>query len=191
MIDALSIASAESSGLEGTLLRPELQDPLAPVNWYAAYTSRNHEKKVAAELERRSLTSFLPLYDSVRRWKDRRIKLQVPLFPGYIFVHIPLEERLRVLKVPGVVRIVAFNGCAVSVPETEITRIQDILNRGLRTEPHPYLSVGRRVRVKSGPLLGLQGILLRRKNKLRFVVSMESILRSMAVEMDECDLEPF
>ena len=82
------------------------------VNWYAAYTSANHEKKVVTELERRSVESFLPLYSSIRRWKDRRVRLDLPLFPGYVFVHFALRERLRVIQVPGLARLVGFGGPA-------------------------------------------------------------------------------
>ena len=186
-MEATSImATGSARGLAGD----PLPNTVAQVNWYAAYTSANHEKKVAAELERRSVECFLPLYDSMRRWKDRRVKLQMPLFPGYIFVHFSLQERLRVLQVPGVVRFVGFSNGAAVVPEVEIARIQQILEQGLRAEPHPYLVVGRRVRVKAGPLTGLQGIVVRRKKKLRFVVSVEMIMRSVAVEMDQFDLEP-
>ena len=158
-------------------------------HWYAAYTSANHEKKIAAELQRRSMKCFLPLYSSVRRWKDRRVKLDMPLFPGYIFVHFAIPDRLRVLQVPGVVRFVGFGEGPAVIPETEIGRIQSILQQGFRAEPHPYLTAGRRVRVKSGPLTGLQGIVLHRKNKLRLVVSIELIQRAMAVEFEERCLE--
>jgi transcription antitermination factor NusG len=159
-------------------------------HWYAAYTSANHEKRVAVELQRRAVECFLPLYGSVRRWKDRRVCLEMPLFPGYVFVRFSPIQRLCVLQIPGLVRFVGFSGTLARIPEAEIVRIQDILRRGFRAAPHPYLTVGRRVRVKAGPLRGLEGRLLRRKSKLRFVVSIELIMRSMAVEMDESDLEP-
>ncbi len=168
----------------------EPRDQFSSVQWYAAYTSANHEKKVAAELQRRSIESFLPLYSSVRRWKDRRVKLDLPLFPGYVFVHFPLQDRLRVLQVPGVVRFVGFNCCATPVPETDMARIRSILSDGLLAEPHPFLTAGRRVRVKSGPLAGVEGILLRRKNKLRFIMSVELIHRSVALEVEPVEIEP-
>jgi transcription antitermination factor NusG len=174
---------------ERDILQTNLRGPLAEVHWYAAYTSANHEKKVAAELQRRSVESFLPLYNSVRRWQDRRVKLEVPLFPSYVFVHLPLQERLRVLQVPGVVRLVGFSNCAAPVPEIEITRIRDILHQGLRAEPHPYLKAGRRVRVRSGPFEGLEGFVVRRKNSTRLVISLELIERAMAVNVEEARLE--
>jgi transcription antitermination factor NusG len=167
-----------------------LSDSLAQAHWYAAYTAANHEKKIAAELQRRSVECFLPLYESFRRWRDRRVKLQMPLFPGYIFVHLPLLEKLRVLQIPGVVHLVSFSEGPAQVPQSEITSIQNILRQGLPVEPYPYLSVGRRVRVNAGPLNGLEGIVVRRKNKLRFVVLIELIQRAMSVELGQEDLTP-
>jgi transcription termination/antitermination protein NusG len=158
--------------------------------WYAAYTSANHEKRVAEQLGVREVEHFLPLYESVRRWKDRRVRLQLPLFPGYVFVRMALRDRLRVMQVPGVARLVGFHGTPVALPEEEIEALRASLASGVRAEPHPYLTEGGRVRVKSGPLAGLQGILVKRKNKARFVVSVELIQRAMAVEMEGADLEP-
>jgi transcription antitermination factor NusG len=172
----------------GANLEPSIQLGVG-VRWFAAYTSANHEKKIVAELQRRSVDCFLPLYRSVRCWKDRRIALDMPLFPGYVFVHFSLQDRLRVLQIPGVVRFVGFSGGAVPIPDIEIARIRDILNRGLRVGPHPFLTVGRRVRVKAGPLRGMEGVLTRKNKKFRFVLSVKLIMRAIAVELDEIDLE--
>jgi len=158
--------------------------------WYAAYTSANREKRVAEQLSVREVEHFLPLYESLRRWKDRRVQLQLPLFPGYVFVRVALRDRLRVQQVPGVAWLVGFNGAPAALPDAEIERLRASMASGLRAEPHPYLTEGRQVRVKSGPLAGLQGILVKRKNKARFVVSVELIQRAMAVELDEADLLP-
>src|SRR5271165_6388224 len=87
------------------------------VRWYAAYTSANHEKRVATQLKERAVEHFLPLYESVRRWKDRRMKLQMPLFPGYVFVRLALRDRLQVLQVPGVAKLVGFNGAPAELPQ--------------------------------------------------------------------------
>lgn len=159
-------------------------------NWYALYTSANHEKRVAAQLGARGVEHFLPLYVSLRRWKDRRVELTLPLFPGYVFVRMVLRERLRVLQVPGVAHLVGFGEGPAALPEGEIDRLRTSLVNGVRAEPHPFLTAGRRVRVRSGPLEGLQGILLKRKSRVRLVVSVGLIQRAMAVEMDEADLEP-
>jgi transcription antitermination factor NusG len=119
--------------------------------WYAAYTRANHEKRVADQLAERGVAHFLPQYDSVRKWKDRKVHLQMPLFPGYVFVHLALRNRLKVLQVPGIASLVGCAGRPVAVPEEEFARIRGFLKRGLRAEPHPYLTAGRRVRVCSGP----------------------------------------
>jgi transcription antitermination factor NusG len=156
--------------------------------WYVVYTNANHEKRVAQQLGQRSIEHLLPLYDSVRRWKDRRVHLQMPLFPGYVFVRIALRDRLQVLQIPSVAHLVSFNGQAAALPEGDIHAIQNCLNHGHQVEPHPYLAAGRRVRVKSGPLQGLEGTILRRKNKMRFILSFELIMRSVAVEIDETEL---
>jgi len=164
-------------------------DHLEP-QWYAAYTSANHEKRVAEQLGVREVEHFLPLYASVRRWKDRRVTLQMPLFPGYVFVRFALRHRLQLLQIPGVVHLVTFGGHPAPLQEEDICAIQNCMSQGGRVEPYPYLQVGRRVRVKSGPLQGLEGIILRRKNRTRFVLSFELIMRSVAVEIEEIDLAP-
>ena len=155
--------------------------------WFAAYTCANHEKRVVEHFEARAVEHFLPLYASVRRWKDRRVQLELPLFPGYVFVRIAVGARLRVLEVPGVVRLVGFNGQPYPLSDGEIESLR-IMN-GSRIEPHPYLSVGARVRIKSGPLAGVEGNLVRKKNTLRVVLSLDLIARSAAVEVDSADVE--
>src|SRR5215470_11754642 len=97
------------------------------IRWYATYTCANHEKRVREQLEQRSVESFLPIYEMVRRWKDRRMRLQLPLFPGYLFTRIPATDRLRVLQVPGVARLVGFNGQLSALPDEEI----EALRKGL------------------------------------------------------------
>jgi transcription antitermination factor NusG len=166
------------------------QSTLTEVRWYAAYTCANHEKKVREQLEQRAVESFLPLYETVRRWRDRRIRLRLPLFPGYIFVHLAAEDRLKVLEVAGVVRIVSFNGKLTALPSDEIEGLKRSLVDGVRAEPCPFLTVGRRVRVKSGPFAGRQGILLRRKKNLRLVLSVDVIMRSLAIDIDASEVEP-
>jgi transcription antitermination factor NusG len=161
----------------------------AQPRWYVAHTCANHEKRVAIQLGQRSVEHFLPLYDSVRRWKDRRMKLQLPLFPGYVFVRLPLRERLKVLQVPGVARLISFNGQPAVLPDGEVEALRAGLVTQLRVEPHPYLTVGRRVRVKSGAFKGVEGILIRKKNACRVVLSLDLIMKSASVEVDASDLE--
>jgi transcription antitermination factor NusG len=164
--------------------------PSADLLWYAAYTRANHEKRVAEQLGVRSVEHFVPLYDSTRRWKDRKVRLQLPLFPGYVFVRLALRDRLRVLQVPGLARLVGFNGLPCALPDSEIEALKAGLASGVRAEPHPYLTVGRRVRVKAGPLAGMEGVLTRKRNGARFVLSLELIMRSVAVDVDALELEP-
>lgn len=164
--------------------------PSSPESWYALHTCSRHEKCVARQIEQRSITCFLPLYRSTRRWKDRRTVLELALFPGYVFVRLALEDRLRVLQLPSVVRLVSFNGLPAALPESEIEQLRERLARGGPLEPHPYLRVGRRVRVSAGPMQGLEGIIVRRKDRCRVVFSLDLIMRSVAVEVDESDVEP-
>jgi transcription antitermination factor NusG len=167
-------------------MAPSFFEPL----WYAVYTNANHEKRVAQQLGERSIEHLLPLYDSVRRWKDRRIRLQMPLFPGYVFVRFALRDRVHVLQIPSVAHLVSFGGHPAPLPEEDVQAIQSCLNQGLHVEPHPYLQAGRRARVRSGPLRGMDGIILRRKNRTRFILSFDLIMRSVAVEIDQTELAP-
>jgi transcription antitermination factor NusG len=157
--------------------------------WYAVYTSARHEKKIAEQFGERAIEQFLPLYETVRRWKDRRVRLLLPLFPSYVFVRIALMNQLQVLKIPGVVRLVSFNGKPVPLPEMEISALERGLSSGLRAEPYPYVAPGRRVRIKAGPLCGLMGKLVRRKENYRIVISVESISRSILCEVALEDVE--
>jgi len=158
-------------------------------HWYAAHTCANHENRVSEQLAAHEVEHFLPVYRSVRRWRDRRVELKLPLFPGYVFVRLALRDRLRVLQIPSVARLVGFGGLPAALPDEDMEILRVGLDSRLAAEPHPYLTEGRRVQVRSGPLAGMRGILLRRRGKARFVVSMELIMKSLAVEMDEADLE--
>src|SRR5215472_4077999 len=160
----------------------------AEAQWFAAYTSGNHEKRVAQRLESRAVEHFLPVYESVRRWKDRRVRLQMPLFPGYVFVRMDLRDRLRVLAIPGVARLVGFNGRPTAVPAEDIEAIRACLAGKRDVQPHPYVRCGQRVRVLSGPLAGFSGVVVRQKNRTRFVVSFDVLERSVSVEMDDSDV---
>lgn len=159
-------------------------------SWYAAYTCANHEKRVAEQLSVRLVEHFLPLYPSVRRWKDRQVHLQLPLFPGYLFVRIALSDRFQVLEIPRVARLVGFSGTPAALPEAEIEALKAGLEGGIHVVPHPYLKVGRRVRVIAGPLEGLEGVLIRKKSELRFVISLDLIQRSVQLDIDALSVEP-
>jgi transcription antitermination factor NusG len=158
--------------------------------WYVASTAPHHEKWVARQLCGSHIQHFLPLYRSLRRWKDRRKELELPLFPGYLFVRIPLTDRIRVLRTPGVVQIVGSQGRPQAVPEHEVETLRQSMLHGTSLQPHPYLRVGKRVRVQTGPMAGTEGILVRQKDSLRVVLSVEMITQSFAVEVDTADISP-
>jgi len=158
--------------------------------WYAAYTASRHEKRVSEQLHDRGVENFLPTYDTVHRWKNGRRRVQLPLFPGYVFVRIALHDRLRVLQVPGLAHLVAFNGVPFPVPESDIYAIRSALTAGVAAEPYPYLTAGSRVEICRGPLQGARGILLRRRSGFRVVLSLDLIMRSIVVEVDAADVTP-
>jgi len=159
-------------------------------HWYAVYTRAQHEKRVAQQFELGRLESYLPLYERQSRWQDRTVRLQLPLFPGYVFVRVALKEQLAILRIPGVVRLVGFNNIPAPLPEGQIDALRRVLSKGLCAEPCPFLKAGRRVRVRCGPLAGFEGILVRRKANYRVVVSVDLITRSIIVDVDGADLEP-
>ncbi|HXY08589.1 MAG TPA: UpxY family transcription antiterminator [Terriglobales bacterium] len=169
---------------------PEVVSEVGPLRWYAAYTNPRHEKRVQSQMQERLIECFLPLYRSMRRWKDRQKQLDLPLFPGYVLVRIPLQARRSVLTIPGVAQIVSFNGVPAPLRDEEIESLRQGLARNAWMQPHPYLRVGRQVRVCSGPMAGATGILVRRKDKFRLVLSIDLLMRSVAVEIDEGDVEP-
>jgi transcription antitermination factor NusG len=170
------------------VIAPLQSEPEA--RWYAAYTCAHHERRVAKQLVERRFESFLPTYRSVRRWKDRRKELQLPLFPNYVFVRMVLADRIRVLQVSGLISLVIFQGQPAALDDEEVNRLRTGLGGIGRIEPHPYLTVGRRVKITRGAFSGLEGILLRRKDRLRVVLSVELIQRSVAIEVCESDIAP-
>ncbi len=163
-------------------------DACAISAWYAAYTCAHHEKHVARQLEEKNINCFLPLYRSVRRWKDRQKELDLPLFPGYVFVQVAPEERLRVLQTSSVVRFVSFGGHPAALDDGEIEGLRKGVANGVKVEPCPFLKVGQRVRIRRGPLAGVEGILVRKKDNLRLVFSIDLLMRSVTVEVQAADL---
>jgi transcription antitermination factor NusG len=160
------------------------------IPWYAAYTCPRHEKYVAQQLVQRHIGSFLPLYSSVRRWKDRRKRLELPLFPSYVFVQMTERNRLDILRLPGVVQLVCFQGKPAAIAPAEIEALRRGTSGSVVVQPHPYLKEGRRVRIVSGPMTGTEGIFVRRKQQTRLVISISLIQRSVAMEISEADVEP-
>ena len=157
--------------------------------WYALHTRCQHEKSAMRALESRGFEVFLPLYTSARQWKDRRVKISLPLFSCYLFLRGGIERRLDLLTSPGVLDLVGSRGVPVAIEENEIEAIRRATANAVHIEPYPYLTCGDRVRVTSGALQGLEGILIRKKNQYRLIISVEMLGKSAAVELDGGNVE--
>jgi transcription antitermination factor NusG len=162
----------------------------AEAHWYAVYTNARHENAVADHLKSKDIEVFVPTMAVVRSWKDRKMKLQIPAFPGYVFTKICLGGRVQVISVPGVIRILSFNGVPARLDEAEIENIRLCQQRGALMESRPLFEVGERVRVKSGVLEGLEGFVSRCKDERRLIVPLSHINQSLAVQVDIDLLEP-
>lgn len=158
--------------------------------WWAIYTRHQHEKTVADMLSMKGFNVFLPLYDSMRRWKDRNKLLSLPLFPCYVFVRGGFERKLQVVSTPGVHMILYHGEQVATIRAEEIAAIQAAIEGRFRMEPHPFLKCGQRVRVLRGALEGVEGILTRKKNLFRLVLSVDMLAQSVAVEVNAADVEP-
>jgi len=184
-----------SNGISSSITMPHAAEAAArdldpAPKWFAAYTTPRHEKAVVRQFETRAIESFLPLYSSLRRWKNGcRVAVEQPLFPSYVFVHIPRRESVKVLQVPGVLSIVSAGREPAALPTGEIESLREGLPLR-RFEPHACLMLGEKVRITSGSLAGMVGVLLRRKNNLRVVLTLELIRQSVAVEIGIEEIEP-
>jgi transcription antitermination factor NusG len=158
--------------------------------WWAVYTRHQHEKTVAEMLSTKGFEVFLPLHDSMRRWKDRQKVLSLPLFPCYVFVRGRLSRRLQVVTTPGIHMLLSRGEQIAVIPEDEIVAIRRAVNGNYRIEPHPFLKCGERVRVTRGSLEGVEGILVRKKSLFRLVLSVDMLAQSVGVEVAASDVEP-
>jgi transcription antitermination factor NusG len=160
-------------------------------HWYAIYTKHQHEKNAADLLGKSGFEVFLPLIQETRRWKDRSKQVSLPMFPCYLFVRLSGFRRTEILQTPGVFWMVENAGRPCPIPDWEIEGIRTVANAGVKVQPHPYLnlSCGTAVRVSSGSLAGLTGILIRVKNETRVVVSLKLLQKAVSVEVDRSDLE--
>jgi transcription antitermination factor NusG len=158
-------------------------------SWYAVYTRYQHERTVARNLTFKGFETFVPQYQARRRWQDRVKLLSLPLFPCYVFIRGSLERRLDIITTPGLHTFVLSAGQPATIPAAEIDAIRQGAESGVRVEPHPYLKSGDWVRVKSGPLAGIQGILVRRKSLSLLVLSVAMLGKSAAVEIDAFEVE--
>ncbi len=174
------------------IVRPEGFDRLVDLAWYALYTRSRHEKKLLTELTDRSIEVFLPMREVLSRWKDRKKRIWLPLFPGYIFIHqvdTP-ENRYRVLNLPGAVRFVGHEGHAERIPEAQIEAVRRFLEAEIAIDPYPYIRVGQQVEIVAGPLRGIQGILIQKKGRFRFVLRVDLIRQAISIEIDASDIRP-
>jgi len=157
--------------------------------WFAVQVRTQREEGVADHMEGKGYEWFLPTYKRRKLWSDRIREVQVPLFPGYLFCRFNPQDRLPILKTPGVIKIVGYNRVPIPVDEQEIAAIQKLVASGIPNQPWPYLAVGDRVRIESGPLHGLEGILTSFKGNHRLVLSVTLLQRSVAVEIDSAFVE--
>lgn len=155
--------------------------------WQLVYTVARHERTVAAQLKCRCVDYFLPLYEVTHHWGNRSVKLELPLFPSYLFVRLNESNRRDVVTIPGIVSIVSFQGRPALVPEEQIAAIQSAL-RFRRAHPYSYLASGNRVLITSGPLSGIIGVIDRVKG-FRVIISVDCITSSIAIEAEAADLE--
>ena len=166
---------------------PEVMD--SP-SWWALYTRHQHEKTVVEMLSFKGIEVLLPLYEANRRWKDRNRLQTLPLFPGYVFVRTTYHRKLDVLTTPGVHMILHRGQEIATIPEHEIEAIQKAVSTPAKVEPHPFMTFGMRVRVTCGPLEGVEGILVRKKNVSRLVLSVKMLAQSVSVEVCAANVEP-
>lgn len=158
-------------------------------DWYAIYTRPSHEKRVIEHFALREIECYLPSYRTSRRWRNRcKVELELPLFPCYVFACFHWRQRVRVLEVSSVLSIVGNGREPLPLQHSEIMSLRAGLGPR-RAEPHPYLNIGERVRIKSGPLTGFEGIVVRKANGLRVILTLGQIMKSVAVKVEECDLE--
>jgi len=161
----------------------------ADLQWYAVYTRSRHEKRVASRLEEKQIEVFLPLRKVLRRWKDRRKEVLMPLFSSYVFVRIPYGQKLSVLQTPGVAQILSEGSKPMPIPEEQIVSIQKLVESGLNYDPYPYLKEGTLVSVVRGPLSGVQGILVEKRKKHLLVLSVDLIQQSAVLQVDISDTD--
>ena len=183
--EALPRSSRNEEDARGSV---QSETPLA--QWYALHTYPRHEKRVYEDLGLRAIECFLPLYETVHRWRNGcKVRVELPLFPGYLFVRIDPRERFKALILPGAVSMVGSVSGPWPLPDAEIVSLRERL-QSHKFAPHPYLAVGQQVRIKSGPLADLTGFLVRQSGGLRVVISVDLIRQSAAVEVDADDVEP-
>jgi transcription antitermination factor NusG len=165
------------------------RDSAVSTSWYVLYTKHQHEKIVAQILTSKGFETLVPLYETVRHWRDRTKLFTLPLFPCYVFLRGGLERRLDVLTTPGIHALVSFAGEPAAIPTADIEAIRRATESDAPVEPHPLLKCGDLVRIKSGPLAGIKGLLVRKKNVYRLILSVEMLGKAIAVEVDTSTIQ--
>jgi transcription termination/antitermination protein NusG len=183
-VQSITLGTSSSSQISSQLYPSAFDKP----RWYAVYTWARHEKKIAQHFDDRGITYFLPLYTSLHKWNKKLAKVSVPLFPGYIFVQTLQHTRYIPLSVPGVVHFVGTAKAPTEIPAEEMELLQKAISTGLKVEPYPYLAPGNRVRITSGPMSGITGTIQRTSAGCRIIISVDMIMRSVAVEVDAASL---
>lgn len=163
---------------------------VADSGWWAVYTRHQHERVVAEMIVAKGLEVFFPTYRALRHWKDRNATIAMPLFPCYLFVREGPARRLQVLTTPGVNLIVTLGGRLAVIGDAEIGALRRAVEGPREVRPHSYLRCGERVRVAHGPMRGVEGILVRKKNLCRLVLSVDMLARSASVEVNAWDVIP-
>ena len=181
---------SELSSADTTMKQEVIQHE--PANWYAVQTRARNEKVVCERLQEQGLDTFLPLVTEVRRWSDRKKKVELPLFSCYVFVKLTFtnsDERMRVYRTSGVFRIVSMRGEAIPIPDEQIDALRTVVTQQVAWSAHPFLKIGQRVRIRGGSLEGVEGVLLSRNGDRTLIISVDAIQRSLAVSVEGYDVE--
>jgi transcription antitermination factor NusG len=175
---------------ETAVVRPEVT--LSDSSWYAVQTLPRHEKKIAAELSQKSINSFLPLVSEKHQWSDRRVSVDTPLFPGYVFVRITQDQsaRVAVLRTVGVRKFVGMRGMGDPIPDIQIDSVRAIVSKGVPFCSSTFINVGQRVRVRGGSLEGVEGIVTSVNGDNSLVISVDLIQKSLAIRITGFAIEP-
>ncbi len=184
MLDTQTHSESRSHLLPLDLAQKEL-------NWYAVHTKARHEKRVAAQFEEKRVSTFLPILREVRKWADRSSEVDLPLFSCYTFVRIvqTSEERLKVLRTPGVLGFVGSERHGTPIPPEEIESLRTAISKNIPLVPHPFVDAGRRVRIRGGSLDGVEGILMRQGADQSLIVSVDLLRRSVSIRVEGYNIE--
>ncbi len=171
--------------------QPPANDDATAFHWHAVWTRSRHEQAVCGQLQQKAIESFLPTIARWSRWKDRKKKIDWPLFPGYCFARFPTATRMDVLKCSGVVTIVSIDGAPAPIPDHEIDSIRQLVESDLAYDPCPLIHEGDQVEVTHGPLKGVVGRLVRKNDKARLLLSVDLIGQAVSVDVDAADVRPY